>query len=49
MKSRLVRALSDQDNTMNDKHPTYQKILYWACWIILAGIIIFAVINVLKG
>gem|GEM_PF-4671661 len=32
-----------------DSHPPYQKILYTACWVILAAILIVAAIKVLGG
>lgn len=32
-----------------DKHPKYQKILYTACWVILAGILTFAAIKLIGG
>ena len=34
---------------MNDKHPAYQRMLYWACWVILAAIVVFAAIKLIGG
>jgi hypothetical protein len=34
---------------MNDKHPTYQKVLYVACWIILVIILVIITIRFIRG
>ena len=34
---------------MKDTHPTYQKAFYFACWLILAALIVLATIKVIGG
>lgn len=34
---------------MKDKHPLYQKIFYWACWVILAMLAVVVAYKLLKG
>jgi hypothetical protein len=34
---------------MGDKHKTYQKIFYIACWIILAAILVVAIVKGIGG
>lgn len=33
----------------NDNHPTYQKVFYIACWIILAAVLIITAIKLIGG
>lgn len=34
---------------MNDRHPTYQKALYLACWIVLIVILVVIAIKFIGG
>lgn len=35
---------------MQSKTPTYRKVLYWLCWAILAGLVLFGIYNIfVKG
>lgn len=35
---------------MQTKTPAYRKVLYWLCWAILAGLVLFGIYNIfMKG
>ena len=34
---------------MKDTTPTYRKVLYWLCWIILATLVVFGIYKIMKG
>lgn len=30
----------------DNKRPSYQNVMYWLCWIILAGLVIYAITKI---